>query len=218
MWNKCQSNGMTCTFRSVLIKRFRMKNLIVSLLLASAATASAVDFKSQVLPILRVKCFECHSVAKGKTKGDVALDSDEKIKEIMGAGQSIIPGDPKKSTFYISLTLPDDEDDVMPPKGKNRLNPAELALVEGWIKEGANLTGGGAAPATAAAPAAAPAMAGGEAAPQSWTNSEGKVIEAIFMGLQGDGVLLKIPSTGVTHIVPLAKLSAESQAQAKAAK
>ncbi|HYF35150.1 MAG TPA: c-type cytochrome domain-containing protein, partial [Prosthecobacter sp.] len=172
-----------------------MKYLTATLFLASAALASAVDFKSQVEPILRVKCFECHSVAKGKTKGDVALDTAEKLKEIMGPGAAIVPGEPKKSTFYISLTLPDDEDDVMPPKGKNRLNAGELALVENWIKEGANLTPGGAAPATAAAPAA---PVGG--APQSWKNIEGTVIEAIFMGLQGDGVLLKIPSTGVTHL------------------
>lgn len=189
-----------------------MKKLTLALFLASAASACAVDYKSQVVPILRIKCYECHSVAKGKEKGDVALDTDEKLKAAMGPGGHIVPGDPGKSTMYLNLKLPDDDDDVMPPKGKNRLNDAELAIIEGWIKEGANLGAGAAAPATAAAPAAAPGGA------QSWTNSEGKVIEAVFMGLQGDGVLLKIPSTGVTHIVPLSKLSPESQAQAKAAK
>ena len=51
----------------------------------------------------------------------------------------------------------------------------------------------------------------------SWTSSDGRALEAHFMGLQGDGVLLKVPATGVTHIFPLAKLSPESQAQAKSA-
>jgi hypothetical protein len=59
--------------------------------------------------------------------------------------------------------------------------------------------------------------AGGDGPLLKWTNTEGKTIEAHFMGLQGDGVLLKIPSTGVTHILPLSKLSPESQTQAKTA-
>ena len=70
-------------------------------------------------------------------------------------------------------------------------------------------------PPAAPAPAPLPAAAGGVL---KWTNTEGKTIDAEFMGLEGDSVLLKIPATGTTHILPLSKLSAESQAQAKAAK
>jgi len=50
-----------------------------------------------------------------------------------------------------------------------------------------------------------------------WKSNDGKVIEAYFLGLQRDGVLLKIPSTGMTHVVPLTRLSPESQQQAKKA-
>ncbi|WP_395740504.1 c-type cytochrome domain-containing protein [Prosthecobacter sp.] len=184
-----------------------------SLLLALALTttaASAVDYKSQVAIIFRTKCYACHSVTK-KVKGKLALD-DDKITDQIGPGKNIIPGQGAKSTMYVNCTLPNDDGDVMPPEGKNRLTDAELATLKAWIDEGASLTGGGAAPAPAAA---APAAAGGV---QKWTNAEGKTIEAEFMGLEGDNVLLKIPSTGVTHILPLSKLSAESQAQAKAAK
>jgi hypothetical protein len=190
-----------------------MKKLVIAVILASAASASAVDYKSQILPILRAKCYECHSVAKNKVKGDVALDTDEKMQETIDA-KHIVPGDPAKSTLLISVKLPNDDEDVMPPKGKNRLTPAEVTLLETWIKEGASLTGGGAAPATAAAPAAAPT---GERAPQAWKNAAGTEIQAVFMGMQGDSVLLKVVSTGLTHAVPLANLSPESQAQAKAA-
>ena len=117
-----------------------------------------------------------------------------------------------KSTMLVNCTLPNDDADVMPPEGKNRLTDAEIDLMKAWITEGASLTGGGAAPAPAAA--ATPAAAGGLL---KWTSSDGKIIEAQFMGLEGDGVLLKMPATGVTHIVPLARLSPESQAQAKSA-
>ncbi len=186
------------------------------LLLALAlltGTASAVDFKTQIAPIFRNKCYACHSETK-KVKGKLALD-DNKLPEQIGPGKNIIPGEAMKSTMFINCTLPDDDADVMPPDGKNRLTAAELDLLKSWITEGASLTAGGAAPAPAAAPTAAPAAAGGLT---KWTSSDGKVIDAQFMGLQGDGVLLKMPDTGVTHIVPLTRLSPESQAQAKAAK
>lgn len=187
-----------------------MKFSLLSALVLTVTSASAVDFKSQVAPIFRNKCYACHSVTK-KVKGKLALD-DDKISEQIGAGKNIVPGQGAKSTMYVNCTLPNDDGDVMPPEGKNRLTDAELATLKSWIDEGASLTGGGAAPA--AAPAAAMPAAGGV---QKWTNTEGKTIDAEFMGLQGDSVLLKIPSTGVTHILPLSKLSAESQAQAKAA-
>ncbi len=188
-----------------------MKSSLFLALVLTATTASAVDFKSQIAPIFRNKCYACHSVTK-KVKGKLALD-DDKLSEQIGAGKNIVPGEGAKSTMYVNCTLPNDDGDVMPPEGKNRLTDAELATLKSWIDEGASLTGGGAAPA--AAPAAAMPAAGGVL---KWTNTEGKTIEAEFMGLEGDSVLLKIPSTGVTHILALSKLSAESQAQAKAAK
>jgi len=185
-------------------------------LVVLTGTASAVDFKAEIAPIFRNKCYACHSVTR-KVKGKLALD-DAEITAHIGAGKNIIPGEAMKSTMFINCTLPDDDADVMPPDGKNRLTQAELDTLKAWITEGASLTGGGAAPAPApAAPAAAMPAAGGDGPLLKWTNTEGKTIEAHFMGLEGDGVLLKIPSTGVTHILPLAKLSAESQTQAKTA-
>jgi mono/diheme cytochrome c family protein len=190
-----------------------MTNRLLFALVVLTSTASAVDYRTQIAPIFRNKCYACHSTTK-KVKGKLALD-DNKITEQIGAGKHIIPGEPMKSTLFISCTLPDDDTDVMPPDGKNRLTDAEVATLKTWITEGAALTAGGAAPA--AAPTAAPAAAGGDGPLLKWTSSDGRTLEAHFMGLQDDGVLLKVPATGVTHIFPLAKLSAESQAQAKSA-
>lgn len=187
-----------------------MKFSLLFALALTVTTASAVDFKTQIAPIFRNKCYACHSVTK-KVKGKLALDDAELPKQI-GPGKNIIPGEAMKSTMFINCTLPDDDADVMPPEGKNKLTAAELDVFKAWITEGASLTGGGAAPAAPAA--ATPAAAG---TPQKWTSSDGKIIEAVFMGLEGDGVLLKMPATGVTHIVPLTRLSPESQQQAKTA-
>jgi hypothetical protein len=184
------------------------------LLLALAvltSTASAVDYRTQISPIFRNKCYACHSVTK-KVKGKLALD-DNKITEQIGAGKHIIPGEPMKSTLFISCTLPDDDTDVMPPDGKNRLSDAEVTTLKTWITEGAALAAGAAAPA--AVPTASAPATGGDGPLLKWTTSDGRTKDAHFMGLQGDSVLLKFPDTGTTHIFPLAKLSAESQAQAK---
>lgn len=179
--------------------------LIALTLAVAATTATAVDYKSQIAPIFQAKCFDCHSETK-KVKGKLALD-DEKIPEIIAAGKLIVASKVKESALYEACALPDDDDAVMPPKGKNRLTADELKLLETWITEGANIGGGAPAPATAAA--------GG---PQKWTSTDGKVIDATFVRLEGDNVVLTVTASGTTHAVPLARLSPESQAQAKAAK
>ncbi len=183
-----------------------------ALLFSSIISATAVDYTKEIKPIFTQKCYACHAVSKGKEKGDVALDTPEKLADVIKPGGHIIPGDPDKSTLLLSCKLPDDDEDVMPPKGKNRLTDAEITTLATWIKEGASLTGGAATPATApAAPAAAPAAA------QTWTSSDGKAIQATFVGTKDGGVLLKMASNGEVFLVPLTRLSAESQAQAKAA-
>lgn len=187
--------------------------LTAAVVLTLAASASAVDYTQDIKPVLSQKCYACHAVSKGKTKGDVALDTPEELAKVIKPGGHIIPGDAAKSTLLLSCKLPDDDEDVMPPKGKNRLTPAEITALETWITEGASLTGGGAAPA-AAAPASTMPAAG---AAQTWTSSDGKTLQATFAGMKDGGVLLKMEGSGEVFLVPLTRLSPESQAQAKAA-
>lgn len=168
------------------------------LLLAAAAPLSAVDYRGQILPILNNKCAECHSVARDKVKGKFAVDRDEDVQKHVRAGE------PMKSNLVYVVNLPNDDEDVMPPKGKNRLTPAEVTLLRTWIQEGASLEAG-------AAPPAAPAPA---AEVLTWTNAEGRPLQASFGGIQGENVLLKT-ADGAVHAYPLSKLSAESQAQAR---
>lgn len=182
--------------------------LTAAVVLATAVSVSAVDYTKDIKPVFSQKCYACHAVSKGKTKGDVALDTPEELAKVIKPGGHIIPGDAAKSTLLLSCKLPDDDDEVMPPKGKNRLTPAEITALETWITEGASLTAGAAAPA-AAMPAAGAA--------QTWTSSDGKTLQATFAGMKDGGVLLKMAGSGEVFLVPLTRLSPESQAQAKAA-
>jgi hypothetical protein len=110
----------------------------------------------------------------------------------------------------------------MPPK-KN-LTPAQIAKFKEWIAEGATFDGAkgtaataATAPATATPPAAASAPpAAPTVAPsmQNWTNTEGRVIQAAMLRLDGENVVLQM-ANGQTYNYPLSKLSPESQDLAK---
>lgn len=51
---------------------------------------------------------------------------------------------------------------------------------------------------------------------QDWVTSEGKVIRALFVDLQDNGVVLEVPGTGDKIYRPFSRLSPQSQKQAKA--
>lgn len=177
--------------------------LPVLTLLAVAHPATAADFKKDVFPILSRKCAECHSTAK-KTKGDFAIDRQEDLEKQVKAGE------PQKSSILITVALPDDDEDVMPPKGKNRLTAAEMGVLKAWITEGASFD-------ASAAPAAAPAASPVAGAMATWTNNAGKSLQASFEGMDGtDRVLLKA-ADGTVYTYPMADLSPESQEAAKKA-
>ena len=93
------------------------------------------------------------------------------------------------------------------------MKPAEIEIIKAWITEGASFDSGGKAPA-AAAPAAAPAPAAAAGAMKTWTNAAGATIQASFLRMEGENVVIQ-RADGVCFTVPLANLSAESQALAK---
>lgn len=183
---------------------------LLTIALSVGTSVLAVDYASQIAPILNQKCAECHSVKRNKTKGDFAVDRLDDMKKQVKAGS------PQASSLVVSITLPDDDDDVMPPKGKNRVTPAQVNLIKQWIQEGASFTAGGTPPPPAPAPATAGAPAAGGENFTTWTNAAGTTLEAAFVSMEGaDKVLLKVKATGVIHRVPLSSLSPQSQDLAK---
>jgi mono/diheme cytochrome c family protein len=95
----------------------------------------SIDYFKDVMPILEAKCNECHRGAKAK--GGLHLDSlADALKGGKSDGAAIAPGKPDHSSIIARITS-DDEDEVMPPKGKP-LTKDEIALLSTWIKEGAH--------------------------------------------------------------------------------
>jgi hypothetical protein len=88
----------------------------------------SIDYFKDIQPILEAKCTECHRGAKAK--GDLKLDS------LAEAAAAIKPGHPETSELIARITS-DDEDVIMPPKGKP-LSKEEVKLLTQWIQEGAH--------------------------------------------------------------------------------
>ena len=123
-----------------------MTKSILNLLLVSGfflATATAeVNFEKEVLPLLEKSCMSCHKAPYEedgrikKPKAGLRFDGAWAILAGGDNGKVLTAGDPDKSEMYWRTTLPEDDDDFMPPKGEV-WKDADKKVVFQWIKEGA---------------------------------------------------------------------------------
>ncbi len=174
---------------------------LLFLFLTTAPRVSAIEFEADIRPILKQRCFECHSEEKKKEKAGYVFDNIKRFAKDIGKNMTIEPGSPRDSHFYEVLN-DDSVKNHMPPKG--RISQPELDKIRTWIAEGARLDKN--APKMAVKKDLPPIM--------RWTNSEGKAIKAGFDKIDGPDVVLKMPD-GKYVKYPLAKLSPESQQLAK---
>jgi len=93
-------------------------------------------YKEQVAPILKLRCYNCHSAIK--QKNGLRLDGEMFIKKGGKNGKIFVAGNAFKSPLYTSLVLPIDDEKHMPPKGKHQLSQNEILIIENWIKTGAS--------------------------------------------------------------------------------
>jgi len=191
-----------------MIKRLPIIAVLTFFLLLPAIS-QALEFEADIQPILKEKCYKCHSGPKAK-KG-LRWDSPKVIAEWIKEGKEslVIPGDPAKSLMFIKLDQGrKNHPDGMPPlrRGDGPVSEGQLMLISKWIAEGAKMAGG----------------AGGDKKMTkkddgkilSWTNLSGQKIKAGFVRVAGTDVVLKLES-GKETTYPLSKLTAESQQQAK---
>jgi hypothetical protein len=118
-----------------LRRLFGVKRFLTALLLAASAHAEdrTAFFDARVLPILKQRCYECHS-HESKIKGGLALDSKSGWQNGGDHGAAIMPGNVSKSLLIeaVRYANPDME---MPPKGK--LAASEIEVLEKWVAMGA---------------------------------------------------------------------------------
>ena len=112
----------------------RLRPSWLPLLFVAAAAAAAVDFETEIKPVLSKRCLECHGPEKQKSS--FRVDGRQALLAGGDSGKpAVVAGDPAKSHLMLVLRT-NDPDISMPPKG-DRLSAAQLALLEQWITEGA---------------------------------------------------------------------------------
>lgn len=93
-------------------------------------------YLSKVQPLLKERCYSCHSHAARKSRGGLAVDSREALITGGESGAAIVPGKPEESVLIDAVKRDGLE---MPPEGKGEpLNAAEIELLERWIRDGAH--------------------------------------------------------------------------------
>lgn len=112
-----------------------MRRAIAIFLIGLTACAGAEDFFGEKIePLLKRRCYECHSHASGKMKGGLTLDSRSGWEQGGDAGPTVVPGRPDES-LLLKVVRWVDVDHQMPPK--QPLAAEEIALLEAWVAAGA---------------------------------------------------------------------------------
>jgi len=94
-------------------------------------------FTEKIAPLLAASCYKCHSVAEGKSKGGLTMDSKEALLKGGDTGPALVPGDAAKSLMIEAIEYKN-EDMKMPPSSTGgKLPEADIALLKQWVAMGA---------------------------------------------------------------------------------
>ena len=93
-----------------------------------------INFVTDVQPIFRERCFECH--ATGNEEGGLNLGTRARVIEGGEGGPVLTPGKSEQSRL-IHLVAGIKDDVVMPPEG-DRLTNEQIGILRAWIDQGAD--------------------------------------------------------------------------------
>ena len=119
-----------------------LKLLLIRVILAFCLTEQvsanqtdvALDFETQIRPMLIERCAKCHGATV--RKNGLRLDAKHAAFKGGDGGSVIVPGKADDSELLRRITT-DDPNEHMPPEGEP-LKAAEIALLKRWIDAGAN--------------------------------------------------------------------------------
>lgn len=99
---------------------------------ARADQPKKITYEEDVLPLFRNSCLNCHN--PDKKKAGLDLSNYSALMAGSDNGKVVMPGDPGGS--LLAKTISHTEEPFMPKNG-DKLPPAQLALITGWISGGA---------------------------------------------------------------------------------
>ena len=93
--------------------------------------AAAIEFSSEIRPILSDKCYLCHGPDAAAREADLRLDAAEGIEYAFAAG------DFEYSEAWRRITSKDPDEQMPPADHPKQLTAAEIDLLKRWMNEGA---------------------------------------------------------------------------------
>lgn len=111
------------------------KPLFLALAVSMIGSSAGADefFTSQVEPVLKKRCYECHS-HEGEIESGLALDSRLGWERGGESGPALVPGKPESSLLILAIGHAQ-KDLRMPPK--KMLPPEEIGILTDWVRRGA---------------------------------------------------------------------------------
>lgn len=107
---------------------------------AMAATASAeepISFKDDVVPVLQVRCMECHQPGgDGFVQSGLDLTSYDGVMKGTKFGPVVVPGDAMMSNFLVVVDGRASQAIRMPHERK-KLTKCEIDILRRWVNSGA---------------------------------------------------------------------------------
>ncbi|MEM0896503.1 MAG: c-type cytochrome domain-containing protein [Verrucomicrobiota bacterium] len=173
-------------------------------------------YKKIISALFTNRCNDCHGPEK--QKGGLRLDTPEWIRKGGDSGPVLVAGNPDRSYIYEVVMLPEDDPDIMPPKGKPLTDPQQRYIKQ-WILDGGSLGDGKEWPAEGGSAVAGGGafeedkMADGVGVPDSQLIEELKNEGVIIKPVSSNGALLEIDyshagrSAGDMRLEELAQLA-----------
>ena len=97
-----------------------------------------VDFNFHVRPILVQNCYLCHGPDPSSREAGLRLDTFEGATALLEeGGHAVVPGKPSRSVLIHRITHEDESMVMPPPESNNQLSKRDKAILEKWIKQGA---------------------------------------------------------------------------------
>ncbi len=103
----------------------------------AADDAPAIDFNREIRPILSASCYQCHGPDHNKRKADLRLDTRDGLFRVVEGTAVVAPGKLETSELFRRITTDDDLERMPPATSAARLTPAQIKLIERWIRQGA---------------------------------------------------------------------------------
>src|SRR5215212_3112199 len=115
-----------------LLLTFSIVVLTVVLVFAMSSQRSAIDFNSQIKPIINKNCIACHGGVKRQAEFSLLFRS-EALKKTRSGKYAIVPGDPDHSEMIRRISLKDPEERM--PYKHDPLSEHEISLLRKWIAQ-----------------------------------------------------------------------------------